>query len=44
MSVGLATSFSGSLSLRITLLAADGTVIGASSLAITDLQPMDNHN
>ena len=40
----LATEYSGASSLRITLIAADGTVIGESSLPITDLQQMDNHN
>tara|TARA_Y100000310_G_scaffold22811_1_gene21791 strand:- start:1137 stop:2564 length:1428 start_codon:yes stop_codon:yes gene_type:complete len=40
----LATEYSGASSLRITLIAADGTVIGESSLPITELQQMDNHN
>ena len=40
----LATEYSGASGLRITLIAADGTVIGESSLPITELQQMDNHN
>ena len=40
---GLATEYSDASSLRVTLIAADGTVIGESSIPITELQQMDNH-
>ena len=40
---GLATEYSDASGLRVTLIAADGTVIGESSIPITELQQMDNH-
>ena len=41
---GLATEYSDASSLRVTLIAADGTVIGESSLPSKQLSQMDNHN
>jgi len=40
---GLATEYSNASSLRVTLIAADGTVIGESSLPSNQLSQMDNH-
>ena len=40
---GLATEYSSASSLRVTLIAADGTVIGESSLPNKLLSQMDNH-
>ena len=40
---GLATEYSDASGLRVTLIAADGMVIGESSIPITELQQMDNH-
>ena len=40
---GLATEYSGASNLRVTLIAADGTVIGESSLPNKLLSQMDNH-
>ena len=40
---GLATVYSDASSLRVTLIAADGTVIGESSLPSNQLSQMDNH-
>ena len=40
---GLATEYSDASSLRVTLIAADGTVIGESYLPSNQLSQMDNH-